>query len=474
MEDLSDLDAAALLAAEEAGVRERRQGEVDSILRLLNWCDRHSVDPQTQPGAVPAKYGGDKLVSVGGEGTPQVSELCFEEFAIAGSAGVIATTNKAADALDLRHRLPNLFAAACALEIEPWVVRKVASMSRKLTLEQVEIVDLAVTAAVEESPSRVLAIAEAKVIEADIEAHRKRIEADAARKGVWLQRKRAGQRVEDVDGAPDVQGIGMRLSGAGAVEFNAAVNDVADALAAQYAPAEGEEPKTMDQFRADAVELLSRPHEAAAFLDGLADNEATHAAPAPKKRRPATIIVHLHDDVLSGRVRGVARVDGIGPLLLEQVTELLRHCEVTLQPVIDLNVGSSVNGYEHPTACKERTLLRATRDVFPHSSGRATSRLDHDHATPYDPNGPPGQTGDHNDAPLNRRDHRAKTHLGYRVRQLGLNAYRWETPHGLTRVVTGRGTAIVEPLLGNDRKVLGELYSSKFLLRYDGADLPIP
>lgn len=472
MDNLSDLSTAALLAAEESGVRERRQGEVDALLRLLSWCDRHSVDPQSQPGAVSTKLGGDKLVTLGGDGTPGAAELCFEEFAIAGSAGVIATTNKAADALDLRHRLPNLFAATCALEIEPWVARKVASMSRRLTRDQVELVDLAVTAAVDESPGRILAIAEAKVIEADVEAHRQRIQADAARTGVWLQRKRPGQRVEEVDSAPDVQGIGMRLSGAGAVEFNAAVKDLANALADQYTPAEGEEPKTMDQFRAEAVELLSRPHEAAAFLDGLADNAATHRDPVPKRRRPATIVVQVDHDVLSGRVPGVARVEGIGPLLLEQVADLLRHRAVTVHPVIDLNVGRSVNGYEHPTACKDRTLLRTTRDVFPHSSGRGTGRLDHDHAMPYDPNGPPGQTGDHNDAPLNRRDHRAKTHLGYHVRQLGLGAYRWETPHGLVRVVTGRGTAIVEPLCSNDRKVLGEVYSSKFLLKYDDTGGP--
>jgi hypothetical protein len=107
---------------------------------------------------------------------------------------------------------------------------------------------------------------------------------------------------------------------------------------------------------------------------------------------------------------------------------------------------------------KLRTRLRTVYDVFPHSSSRATGRLDHDHATPYDPGGPPGQTGDHNDAPLTRYHHRAKTHDGYDVCQLALGAYRWVTPHGLARVVTPRGTKKVQLLRARDGTVTGETY----------------
>ena len=51
-------------------MRHRRQLEVDALLRLLAWCDLHSLDPQSQPGAVPVRLGGDRLVRLGGEGTP--------------------------------------------------------------------------------------------------------------------------------------------------------------------------------------------------------------------------------------------------------------------------------------------------------------------------------------------------------------------------------------------------------------------
>lgn len=456
---LTEISSAALLAAEESGVRDRRQGEVDAMDRLLEWCDRHTVDPQSQPGAMPG-LGGDRLVTIGGEGTPPVAELCFEEFAIAAHAGVIATVNRAADLLDLRHRLPSVYDAVRALRLEMWVARKVASMARRLDRDRVVVVDLAVAAAADESSSRILAIAEAKVIEADVEAHRQRIADDEARKGVWLRRKRPGERAGTICAEADVQGLGMRLSTAGAEELAEFIDHLAGALAEQHVPTDPDDVMTMDQLRAEAAELLADPAAVLALLQGPPDDPTTEPEPPATKRhrRPATINVFLSQDVLSGRADGVARVDGIGPLLLDQLAALLRHRDITVVPVVDLTIGRAVSGYEHPTSMKRRTLLRTKRDVFPHSTRRGTSLLDHDHPTPYDPTGPPGQTSDLNDGPLARRDHRAKTHLGYRVLQLGLGAYRWETPHGLARVVTGNGTVPVELVRSNEGRTVGEIY----------------
>ena len=95
--------------------------------------------------------------------------------------------------------------------------------------------------------------------------------------------------------------------------------------------------------------------------------------------------VHVTGRVLAGHHDGLTRVEGIGPMLLEQVADLVQHRDLTVLPVIDLNHARSVNGYERPTAVKVRTRLRTVYDVFPHSTSRATSRLDHDHPTPYVP-----------------------------------------------------------------------------------------
>ncbi|MBM0127980.1 hypothetical protein [Pimelobacter simplex] len=114
---------------------------------------------------------------------------------------------------------------------------------------------------------------------------------------------------------------------------------------------------------------------------------------------------------------------------------------------LDLHAGRSVNGYEHPTDVKIRTELRAVGDVFPHATGLFTQHgraPDRDDTTSYDKPGPPGQTGDHDDAPMSRRHHRAKTHVpGYTVLQLGPDRWVWGTPHGLFRLVTTTGTTAI-------------------------------
>lgn len=142
----------------------RRQGEVDSLRHLLAWCDLHSGAPQEQPDAVPVRHGGDRLVAVGGAGTPLVAQLCFAEFAVAARVGEIATTDRAADALDLRHRLPLVWAAVQELRIEVWVARRVASMSRRLTPEQVRVVDAAVALGRDLAAGKLLEVAEAALL----------------------------------------------------------------------------------------------------------------------------------------------------------------------------------------------------------------------------------------------------------------------------------------------------------------------
>lgn len=119
--DLGDLDATATLAVAERDVAARRRQGVDRLLVLLHWADLHSEDPQARPGAVPIRRGGDRLIRLGGDGTPMTSELCWAELAIALQAGAVAVRNQAGQALDLRHRLPLLWAAVTGLRVEPWV-----------------------------------------------------------------------------------------------------------------------------------------------------------------------------------------------------------------------------------------------------------------------------------------------------------------------------------------------------------------
>ena len=76
------------------------------------------------------------LDAPGGEGTPRVRDFCLGEIALARSTGVTATRNALADAfsdvLDLRHRLPRLWAVVARGEADVWVARRVPKDSRHL------------------------------------------------------------------------------------------------------------------------------------------------------------------------------------------------------------------------------------------------------------------------------------------------------------------------------------------------------
>lgn len=448
MEDLlDDLDPAGTLARAESVVRRRRAVEVEDLLVAAHWADLHASDPKRAPGGRRNwDCGGDRLVQVGGEGTPLVQELCLPELAVARRVHTLSVRAVVADVLDLRHRLPRVWRRVVSLEAEPWVARKVAAMSRPLSPAAVTVVDAAVADAIAgESPSRVLEIAQAKVIEADTAAHAARLEAERRRRYVALSRA-------DESG---LRHVVARVETGDAVWVDAMVDRVAAILATRPDLRPGTPAEiTRDELRAIGFGWLARPAELLELL--LSASQSATPGPGPRqdlldvlrsadlvRARPrATVYVHLHEAALAG-AGGVARAEGLGPQLLEQVKALLGHAQVTLKPVIDLAERVSVNAYEFPESLKERLHLVNPGEVFPHAT-RTSRKVDIDHPEPFEAHGPPGQTGDHNAAPLGRTHHRAKTHLGYRARQTGPGEYVWRTPHGLHRVVDARGTHPIE------------------------------
>jgi hypothetical protein len=162
----------------------------------------------------------------------------------------------------------------------------------------------------------------------------------------------------------------------------------------------------------------------------------------PERLRPRVVLyLHLHEAALTNAagVGAVARVEGLGPHGLSQLTDLVGHARVSITPVIDLRDRISVNAYEHPVRIVERVHLERPGDAFPHASSMSR-RLDLDHRLAYRAQGPPGQTGTDNCQPLGRTGHRAKTHLAYRSAPVATGETLWRTPHGLHRLVDHTGT----------------------------------
>jgi hypothetical protein len=476
---MTDLDPGETLAGLELVVRRRRAVEVDDLRLVAHWCDLQSTDPRDDPRpdpTVPLPPGSDRLVRLGGAGTPRVRELSLCELGIARGVHVLAARAVAADVLDLRHRLPRTWAVFLSGWADAWLARRVASLTRDLSPVAVAVVDTAAAAAIAgEAPGRVLAIVEAKIIEADPAAHDAKVEAERRRRFVSLTRT----------DATGLRHVIARVTAGDAAYVDAVLSRVADILATH--PEHADAPR--DLLRSLAFGWLARPAELLTLLLEHTDNDVSTdaAAPAPETepepgqeppagpepepesqpepepqpglpralafpadlldalrrinpdRLPPTAVlyVHLHETALTGT--GVARVEGLGPHSLTQLTELLGHTRVTVKPVIDLHDRISVNRYEHPTRIKERIHLQHPADVFPHAS-RVSRKLDLDHRITYRPTGPPGQTGTPNGQPLGRTGHRAKTHLGYTCVPLASGGILWRSPHGLHRLVDDHGT----------------------------------
>ena len=423
---VEDLDAAGTLAAAEAVVRDRRAVEVRELELVLHWADLHAEDPRVD--GQPVVPGAARLVRLGGVGTPEVLDLSICELAIARGQHTLTVRSWVADAMDLRHRLPGFYTAVREGRCDLWVARRVASMTRRLDPAAAAMVDTAVVVAVDQGPGRLLSIAEAKVIEADTEAARAEREAGRRRRYVALTpTDEYGLRTVIAPVVP-----------ADAVWLDAIVDRVADALDTRrdLVPdlAAGCYPRRAPLGRA-GLAGPPRGRGGAAGRRGPATRPRRPCPPRDRARAPAPGSPRRH----RRRRGGVSRVEEVGPLLVEELARLLGHARVSLAPVIDLATSVSVNAYEHPEAVKTRTHLRCVGDVFPHAT-TISRRLDLDHPVPFDATGPPGQTGDHNAAPLGRRHHRAKTHLAYRSQQLGLARYLWHSPHGLDRLVDATGT----------------------------------
>jgi hypothetical protein len=408
-EALTDLDAAGLLAASARAVRARRLAEVDDLEVLSQWAAVHSAEPVRL---------GDKLVQLGGEGTPSVQDFSLGEIALARGTAVTATSNALADVLDLQHRLPRTWAVVRSGDAEVFIARRVAKLSRHLPARCVGVVDAAVAAVIaHEFGGRVLAVAEAKIIEADPSLHDQRVEQERCRRYVGVS------RVDEFG----LRTLIARLEAGEAELVESTVARVAELLEERYPDAGA------DELRAIALGYLARPVELMELL----------GEPVPSKvpdlRPRAVLYVHLHEAALHG-ADAVARVEGLCPMSLAQLQRLLGRRRLTIRPVIDLNDRVRCTSYEHPESLKERVHLTTGGDYWPYAVS-TSRRVDYDHPIPYQSDsGPPTQTGTHNSGPLGRRHHRWKTHAGYRSRQSGEGRYAWLTPHGLGFLVDQRGT----------------------------------
>jgi hypothetical protein len=395
--------------------------------------------------------GTEHPVRLGGEGTPTVGDFAAAELGCVLRMSGGSAARLIGDALDLRHRLRGVWAAARAGQVPAYQARTIAKATRHLTLEQTGRVDEKLAPALGALPwGRLQTLLDAAIVEADPAGAEQQAAAAAQERFVRLGRK----------SEHGLKLIIARATAGDAIWFKATIDRIAEILGKQG------DTDPVEVRRSKAIGILAQPAQALQLLcqhqdddwDGPAeptepdeepaepaedefgfdealsgeDADLTAAAAAdppldaqhrslqilpspfgPQRARPrAVVYVHLSVEALTAGT-GVARVENVGPILLGRLRMLLGEgCTIHLKPVIDLPAGHTpIDAYEIPASLREQLQLRYPADVFPYAAAVSRS-IDLDHTIPYlspDKGGPPGQTRLGNLGPHVRRHHNQKT-----------------------------------------------------------------
>ncbi len=372
------------------------------------------------PSALPGAPG---MVELGGDGTPVVPE--FVHLEVAGILGWSHTAARGllADALCLRHRHPRLWAAVMNGDFPVWQARKIAVLGRFARLDRTKAmaVDRAIAPSLGKlSWPRMEALVEGEIAAADPEAARQREER--ARRDTYVRVQRAEA------GVHGVRELYARLSTADAAHLDSMVGRLATALADRG------DSRDLDRRRATALGLLATPERAVAILAGKGGGD--------DRLLPVTrLYVHVNADHLGSD--GTARVEGHGPVPVAGLRALLADSRVRVTQVIDTRESVPVDAYETPERMREQVIVAQPYEVFPWSS-RPSRGLDLDHTDPYRA-GVTGQTRPGNLGPLSRGVHRAKTHAGWKVRQVRPGHWLWRSPLGRSYEVSNLGSSVWSP-----------------------------
>jgi hypothetical protein len=470
-------DGAGTLTLVAQAHRTVLEQECRLVALAAHWADLHHPDSQA-PAEKPLP-GAEQSRQLGGEGTPEVLEFAAAELGAHTETSSGSARRLMADALDIRHRLPELWQLILTGAVPAWRARKVAQAARHLSRDSAMHVDAAVAPSITTLPwGRFETLLAAKIIEADPKAAEEQAKIWEAER--FVRTGRTGQ-----------SGLKLLIAKANAgdvIWFMATINRIAEILRLQG------HLDDVDVRRSKAIGILAQPALALQLLwdfrneqhpaagqpqepEQPIDNEPNPPYDQPtttrtddllrqpipesadrgliieppgvdvRKLRPhVTLHLHLSEETLrlAGLLGGgVARLEGVGPLTLGQVRRFLSDtgCDVKLQPVIDTRDTPPVDSYEIPRRIREAMLLRMPASCFPYAAG--TSHLDLDHTKAFVPKvrgGPPGQTGSHNLGPMIRFEHRIKTHGRWHVRQPEPGVWIWRSPNRNYYLVTNTGT----------------------------------
>lgn len=195
--------------------------------------------------------GRERARRLGGQGTPEVLEFAAAELGARQGTTTGAGRALIADALDLRHRLPQIWTRVLAGGVRVWRARKVAQATRHLSRDAAAHVDVAVAGLIAGLPwARFETLLAAKIIEAD--------PAEAEQRAKLWEAERFVRTGRTGDGGLKL--LVARAEAGDVIWFMATVNRIAEILRLEGSA------DTADVRRAQAIGILAQPARALELL----------------------------------------------------------------------------------------------------------------------------------------------------------------------------------------------------------------
>ncbi|MBZ5738992.1 HNH endonuclease signature motif containing protein [Nocardioides mangrovi] len=368
--------------------------ELDDNLALLLYAEARQLEIAVEwvrlhPGDevdISVPYG-DRDLPIAGDGAPTIAEFAIADFALTLGISTDAARALLGDAVEIHHRLPELWERLVRGDVRVWKARKVAQSTRALSMEAAAYVDHHVArvahrcslAQVERTVERAKAELDPEALEADRQRH---ADDDYVR-----------VHTDDLTTTGKVH-IDALVDAPVALAFDQVVNAKAHELFATHPDL------SLDQRRALALGQLG------------------------KEGSTTEIVLYAH----TRPDNALVEVDNTRSVITTE--ELVEWCSLagaalTVKPVIDLNAELVTHRYTPTGAQQEQAILLNPTCVFPHCT-RPSRGCDLDHIVEW----PLGPTIGSNLAPLCRGHHRLKTHSDWTYTRTGPTSFVWTSPTG--------------------------------------------
>lgn len=423
------------LRAAVAAERAAQAAQAAAILELAREQDWHGGDEFDMKA--------NRMIRIGFDGAPLVEETLPLEIAALYGISQVAATGLIEDILNLHWRHERLWAAVTDARLPLWQARRLAQLATmfELTGGECRLAD-----------DRIVPLVGAVGWGRVLARYRAAIVQIAPEKVTAHHQARQHARHVTTGTDPDDPTL----------SWMSALADTGDLKAFEHllglvttALIDLGDTDPLEIVRSKALGRMADPEGILALLDGIDDDTVEGSLTEKRGRRRhapvAQVFVHVNADNLEND--GPARIERLGPVLVDDLSRVVGHHRIKLTPVLRIDGPESVvDAYEVPGAMREVVLARDRHEVFPFSSREARG-LDLDHTVPY-LEGVEGQTRPSNLGPLSRRAHRGRTHGGWSVEQPRPGVFWWQSPRGQLLRVGPDGTRNLTAD-GTDRVAIG-------------------